>query len=708
MKTTSLDGGWQILPVGEFRERYPEDGWLQTEVPGHWQQHEQLRSYAGKAVYRKDFSFRRARGKRYRLRLNGVFYRSKVYLNDRPLGENEGYFSPQEYEVTGILKGKNTLLVEVDCPDEQELDSKTMIMGVVSHWDALDPETNPGGIWLPVEIVGTGEVRIEQTRVRVESLTQDSVARLACRALLDAQVATSAELHVSWTPHNFEGETQVYKRDVDLSAGSNSVEMSLAVEDPKLWWTHDQGFPFLYRVRVEVRTSGSKSPSDKIEFNFGLRTFEMRDWIAYLNGRRMFIRGNNYGPGDTRLATMNRERFQRDLGLAKEANMNMLRLHAHVEHPAFYEVADELGLLVWQDFPLQWAYSKEILPEALRQVEQMVNHLSNHPSIVVWCTHNEPGITPEPEQGRRSWIAKTLLALLFRNWNRDHLDTQLKRRVEELDDTRFVVRSSGEWRVPVLRKGTDSHVYYGWYRRTNPAKKLEGLAKRLRFVTEFGAQSFPNYESSTRFMAKELAQVDWRQLEARHSLQRQIMDQWLNLSSFTDLRDLIDASQEHQISVNRAYIDRLRYQKYRPTGGMLAFSFHDPNPAVQWSVLDYWRVPKRSYYHMQRAFHPQYVFTLRERSRYAVGEEIAVPIYVVNDSPEAYDEVGVSAAVVDAEGSTTTQASFSCALAADSQAELVHLLHFRFKRPGERTLRLRLDYGDEVFENEYPLSITPD
>jgi beta-mannosidase len=708
METTSLDGRWQILPVGEFRERYPEDGWLETEVPGHWQQLDELQSYSGKVVYRKDFSFRRARGKRYRLRLNGVFYRSRVYLNDRRLGEHEGYFSPQEYEVTGILQGKNTLLVEVDCPDEEDLDEKTMITGVFSHWDALDPETNPGGIWLPVEIVATDEVRIQRTLVRVENLGRDSAARLGCLVQLDAQVATSAELRVSLSPHNFEGDEQVYARDVNLSAGPNNVEMFLDVEDPKLWWTHDQGFPSLYRVTVEVRTSGERSPSDKVEFNYGLRTCEMRDWIAYLNGRRIFIRGNNYGPGDTRLATMTRERFQHDLELAKGANMNMLRLHAHVEHPAFYEVADELGLLVWQDFPLQWQYAKEVLPEALRQVEQMVHHLFNHPSIVVWCTHNEPGIRPEPPNGRPLWIAKTLFALLFYNWNRDRMDTRLKERVEEMDGTRFVARSSGEWRVPVLRKGTDSHVYYGWYRRPDPATKLEGLGTRLNFVTEFGAQSFPNYESSTKFMAKELSQVDWGRLERRHSLQRGIMDQWLDLGSFTDLHDLIEASQDHQISVNRAYIDRLRYQKYRPTGGVLAFSFHDPNPAVQWSVIDYWRVPKRSYYHMQRAFHPQYVFTLIERSAYPVGEEIAVPIYVVNDSPEGYDQVDVSARVVDAEGNTTTQASFSCALAADSQAELVHLLHFRFNRPGQRTLRLSLTYGDEVFENEYPLLITGD
>jgi beta-galactosidase/beta-glucuronidase len=118
MKATSLDGTWQLLPVEEFKDSYPEHGWLEMEVPSHWQQHETLESYAGKVVYRREFSFRRAPGKRYRLRLNGVFYHCTVYLNDRRLGTNQGYFIPQEYEITGILKGKNTLLLEVDCPDE--------------------------------------------------------------------------------------------------------------------------------------------------------------------------------------------------------------------------------------------------------------------------------------------------------------------------------------------------------------------------------------------------------------------------------------------------------------------------------------------------------------------------------------------------------------------------------------------------------------
>lgn len=706
MNNTSLNGAWQLLPVDQFKDRYPDDGWLEMEVPSHWQQHPDLESHVGKVVYKKVFGFERRKGKRYRLRLNGVFYRSTVHLNGHRLGASEGYFFPQEYEVTGFLEQENTLLVEVDCPDEVDKQNKTLITGVFSHWDALDPQANPGGIWLPVEILESGEVYITETRFAVKSIGDDG-ADVEGKVTMDAATMGSAKLRITFTPYNFEGKAQSVDQEVQLGRGSNELAVSLTVKDPRLWWTHDHGFPHLYRVTVEVKPAGRRTVSDSVEFNLGLRTFEMRDWIAYLNGRRLFVKGNNYGPGDVRLATMSQERYQHDLELAKQAHMNMLRVHAHVEHPAFYDVADEMGILVWQDFPLQWRYSKEALPEALRQAPLMVRHLHNHPSVVVWCMHNEPGIDPEPSGWRLPWILKTLFALSVYNWNRDVMDKQLKKSVEDLDKTRFVVRSSGEWPVRVLRKGTDSHLYFGWYRDQEPRQRLQGLGRRLRFVSEFGAQSFPNYEDSMQFMSPELSSVEWGRLQDRHSLQREIMDRCLDLDSFTELKPLIEASQGYQIAINRQYIDALRYHKYQPTGGILAFSFHDSNPAVQWSVVDYWRVPKRSYYHMQRAFHPQYVFTMLDKDQYQVGEEIAVPIYVVNDSRDSYEEVGISAEVFDAEGERTTRASFSSSLGADSQAQLVRLLHLRFDKRGERRLLLKLEYGGEVFENEYPLLITP-
>lgn len=715
MEKISLNGTWQLLPVEEFKEDYSaEEGWLSMKVPSHWQEHPELESYAGRVVYKKEFPFKKRRGKRYRLRLNGIFYWSTVYLNDHLLGENEGYFFPQEYDVTALLRKENTLLVEVDCPNEERKTEKRMITGVFSHWDCLDPMSNPGGIWLPVEILESGSVYVKGQRFQMIEVSHES-ALVSARLFLDVAQPLSAKVRITLTPHNFPGQPQAWEKEVELAEGENEWETTLEIANPRLWWTHDLGHPNLYRVTVEVIT-GRRTRSDEVQFNFGLRTFEMRNWIAYLNGKRLFLKGNNYPPGDTRLARMNYEAYQRDLRLAKEAHMNMLRVHAHVEHPAFYEAAAEVGILLWQDFPLQWHYRKEVLPQGLRQVEKMIGLLFNHPSIVIWCTHNEPlwiAETTEALASRRAFLrwnfVRTVWSLFVYSWNREVMDSRLKRQAKRLDPTRFVVRSSGEWALGLWRGGTDGHHYHGWYPASGPRRAFDDLRRRspknIRFVTEFGAHSFPNYESSIKFMDPDLERIDWRHLEERHSLQWGNMQHWIDVEACEELPQLIEASQDYQAQVNRFFIDRLRFHKYRPTGGILAFLFLDPNPAIQWSVIDYWRVPKRSYYALKHAFHPQYVFTLLEKDAFKVGEEIGVPIYIVNDSQDNYDQVEVIAEVFNAQNVRTLHAAFPSRLEADSEAELVQNLTLRFPSPGERRLVLTLRYGEEEFQNEYRLPI---
>src|SRR5215211_3308474 len=209
--TIALDGHWQLLPIDTFRQGfYPlEDAaWLDQELPAHWQQHPLLERYAGKVVYRKRFPFQglRTEGQglsqenaiptsqssalspRFWLRLNGIFYWSQPYFNGVDLGRHEGYFTPQEHEVTPWLAADNTLLVEVECPDEHDKFGKRMITGVFSHWDCIDPATNPGGIWLPVELIATGPTRIKMVQLQTTALGS-AAAELRFRATLDAAAA---------------------------------------------------------------------------------------------------------------------------------------------------------------------------------------------------------------------------------------------------------------------------------------------------------------------------------------------------------------------------------------------------------------------------------------------------------------------------------------------------------------------------------------
>ena len=155
-----------------------------------------------------------------------------------------------------------------------------------------------------------------------------------------------------------------------------------------------------------------------------------------------------------------------------DANINSICVHAHLERPEFYDLADELGVLVWQDFPLQWGYTdtRSFRDEALAQAADMVTQYGNHPSIGLWCMHNE---SPHAMEWMKKRSPDQNLAL----------DEALTSRVRELDPSRIVHRDSGTG---------DGHHYFGWYEGA-----LEDMATAdvEPLVTEYGAASLPGLET---------------------------------------------------------------------------------------------------------------------------------------------------------------------------------------------------------------------
>ena len=115
----------------------------------------------------------------------------------------------------------------------------------------------------------------------------------------------------------------------------------------------------------------------------------MHRWVLSVNGERLFLKGVNaahvHGPrrGDARGAAPRR-------GACREAGLDLIRLHAHITRPELYEAADELGMLIWQDLPLQWGYARSVGKQAARQAAEAVDLLGHHPSVAIWCGHNEP------------------------------------------------------------------------------------------------------------------------------------------------------------------------------------------------------------------------------------------------------------------------------------------------------------------------------
>jgi beta-mannosidase len=253
-------------------------------------------------------------------------------------------------------------------------------------------------------------------------------------------------------------------------------------------------------------------------------------------------------------------------------------VHAHLGRPELYDLADEMGLLVWQDFPLQWGYTD--LPafreEALRQAEDMIRQYGNHPSIAVWCMHNE---SPHAMTWMQHRAPDQNLAL----------DDALADLAKRLDPSRVIHRDSGTG---------DGHYYYGWY-----DGKLGDVAdaKVVPFVTEYGAAALPDVETlRTIFDEATLWPGEKGPWDAWQFADFQPKNTFslAHVKRGRDIAEFVKNSQRYQAITVRYTTELLRRRKWAeksPSTGVFQFMFTDDWPAITWSVVDYYRRPKAGY-----------------------------------------------------------------------------------------------------------------
>ncbi len=630
-----LGGTWRAVVADEGLRRafahpdHRDDGWASIEVPGHWRTSPDLADTDGPVLHRRRFEGAPPLpGDRAWLVLDGLFYQGDVWLDGAYLGDTEGYFVRHSFEVTDALAARteHTLAVEVTCAPQTDRTAKRNITGVFQHWDCLDPTWNPGGIWRPVRLEHTGPVRARSLRVVCTDATAER-AIVSFRAELDSDAARTIALHTTV------GGVDVLL-DRPVAEGSNFVEWEVAIADPALWWPHALGEATLHDVAVEIRVDGSCS--HRLTRRIGLRSVSMRRWVLSVNGERLFLKGANQGPTRMALADATPEELRRDVALAKDAGLDLLRLHAHVTRSELYDAADEAGLLLWQDFPLQWGYARTIRKQAAKQAAAMVDHLGHHPSIAIWCGHNEPlAIDIEPgrssEQAAMTKVAgRFMVAQQLPSWNKTVLDRAVRRAIEEADPSRPVIPHSGVLPHPGSG-GTDAHLYFGWYHgdeRDLPGF-LRAWPRMARFITEFGAQAIPPTDGFCE--PGRWPDLDWERLERTHGLQRAVLDRFVPIADHETFASWASATQAYQATVVRHHIETIRKLKYAPAGGFAQFMFADAHPAISWSVLDHEREAKAGFDALVAACRPVIVVSERLPATVAPGDALALDVHVVSD-----------------------------------------------------------------------------
>ena len=376
----------------------------------------------------------------------------------------------------------------------------------------------------------------------------------------------------------------------------------------------------------------------------------MDSYRCSVNGQHLFLKGACIGPPTPGLADATREQVRAPVERAVEAGLDLLRLVGHIGHPDLYDAADEGGILLWQDLPLQWGYHRGVRGEASRQATQAVDLLAHHPSVAVWCGHNEPfpieaapGHRPDARPDGR-FHKGSLLAQQLPSFARTVTDASIKRALERADPSRPVIAHSGVLPNPPRLDGTDSHLWIGWYH--GDARDLPVLLARLprlgRFVSEFGAHSVPAGLRWSGTWPPDLATTLALQ---RLGLPVEVADRYVPLAAYPSAAAWADATRRYQAELVRHHIETLRRLKYHPTGGFAVFMLQDVQPGIFPSLIDVDGHPKPAWDAVKEACRPVVVIPDRMPSPLAPGTRVDLAVHVVSDRREALTDVEVRAAV---------------------------------------------------------------
>jgi beta-mannosidase len=429
-----LDKGWTFREAGKGE-------WRRAAVPGSvhtdllaagliedpfYRDNEPKLQWIGKTdwEYRTGFDApaRLLARRNVELVFEGLDTYAEVFVNDRRVLSADNMFRTWRVDVKAALKpGRNTLRVlfrsavneilprmkslgyELPTPNDQGEKTSPHTRKAPYHygWD-WGPRFVTSGVWRPAWLEGWDTARVAGLRVVQNQLGRDSAQMTA-----EVEVVSSAAADAQVAVENLTDKTAGVRQTLKLAPGTNKVAVHFTIDRPRLWWPSGMGAQPLYDIRVSLRVAGRGGPgtflpADTAAARTGLRTVELRQqpdkagksFTFVVNGVPVFARGANWIPADAFPARVTRERYRHLLESARDANMNMLRVWGggYYEADDFYELCDELGLLVWQDFMFacsMYPGDEKFLESVRAEAADNVRRLRNHPSVALWCGNNE-------------------------------------------------------------------------------------------------------------------------------------------------------------------------------------------------------------------------------------------------------------------------------------------------------------------------------
>ncbi|MDM5153119.1 beta galactosidase jelly roll domain-containing protein [Bacillus sp. DX1.1] len=599
-------------------------------------------------------------GEMMELTFEGLDTYATVYLNGVELGSTENMFISHTFDVTRELKiGKNVLAVKFD-PIQMRIKDKVQYYWsgfskkrvwtrkAQSHfgWD-WGPRLVCAGIWKDVHLKKRKYAKINNVFSRTTAIENNRAT-----VQIDVEIATHTK-------------TKEYETEIILAFGQNIIEtqrvrfhnkkanITFHVDNPNLWWTHDIGTPNLYTLTTRLYADGDIVDEDSQDI--GIRTIEVQRsnqsgdhcFTFVLNGVPLFAKGANWIPIDSFLASVPDSHYCHLIQMAKDANMNMLRVWGGgiYEKEVFYDECNKLGILIWQDFMFACAlypdYNKNFMENVYQEIVHVVKQLRNHPCLALWCGNNE-----------NDWLYEALKSsgeIQHPFYGEKIYHELMPELLEELDPTRLFWPSSPYGgNDHNSREQGDSHNWQVWHGNIEP--RVFGEPQTVDYSIE--GVSFKNFKKDTTTFASEFGM---HASSNRYTLQKNIPDNqffWgsnemayrnkdihhpkgiLLMEGYTGAPDNIEEymnfSMLTQAEGLKYGIEHYRRNKLN-TSGALVWQLNDCWPGTSWSVIDYYLLPKASYHYARKFFSPV-LLTIDHES------EQDIKIWVVNDTLKPYED----------------------------------------------------------------------
>jgi beta-mannosidase len=663
----SLDGGWQFREAGKGE-------WRGASVPGcvhtdllangliedpFYRDNESKLQWIGKTdwEYRTTFDAPVALLKRRHVEMvfDGLDTYATVTLNGRTLLEADNMFRTWRVDAASALRrGANTLRILFRSPVNEVLPLMAKMSYQLPASNDQGEKTSPhtrkapyqygwdwgprfvtSGVWKPVRLEAWDDARLSDLRIIENRIGLESAQLTA-----EVEVVSSGETDALIIVENVTDNAEAARRTLKLVAGTNKVAVNFNVIKPRLWWPSGMGAQPLYDIRALLLVGGREDKSlrrvDETAARVGLRTMELRQqpdasgksFTFVVNGVPVFAKGANWVPADSFPTRIKRERYRRLIESARDANMNMLRVWGggFYESDDFYELCDELGIMVWQDFMFacsMYPGDEKFLENVRVEAEENVKRLRNHPSIVIWVGNNEV------ETAWQHWGWKQSLPPSLWDDYKKIFHGVLPRVVAALDPARPYWPSSPSSNLEEdsdSQRMGDVHYWEVWH-AAKPFNEYE--RQHPRFMSEYGFQSFPSIETVKAYTVPADRDIQSPVMLAhqKHPRGNQLIREYM-LREYPEPKDFASflyvsqVLQAEGIKVGAEHLRRIMPHNM----GSLYWQLDDCWPVASWSSIDYFGRWKALQFYARRFYSPLLV------SPHIEGDRIS--FHVVSDHVE--------------------------------------------------------------------------